>query len=1846
MPDNKLSLKDVKGTSNISVDDKNLSLKGIKGTENIDTNIGYSSPARGAINEEVAYPEDPITEKDLAQGYMSASLNQFMVELNNVQVGGAKYGLNQAKRKNAELYDLLSVEQDPANREQLEALKKNNLDEMSSLQEEVDSQEQDASEYYVNKIYSIKKELVDSKGTESGFLEKVKYDLIPGFGSQIGLVGASIVGQLAKKIVPTLVAGATGGPVGEGVALASAIATAGLAALAARKVEAESEVGSAVDGIESNMVSQYLDLANKKAYQESLVSGEQYVPITKKDIPEGDYNAIIKKANEGSDRMYWENMALAIPDIAEAVLLPGLGSLGKVSTGAKMLGSTFTKALDYNKYTRLAGNIGGLALRTEAEKFEEGFQYAAQKRQEADAYDWNHYSEKGFIGNVLTDSYDTVTSMDLLPFKWLPGEVRGRGRYAENKEFQSAEESGGLLAMFQGGLGTAINTYSDIKKLKENQSLLQSDDAISLDGKIASVHDDIVYNAFKKGSVNHLLEGVRNLYGNKDENGNEIYSEEELDGAIKKIKTSYNHFKEAEELVNNIPKDNWLGFKSSPDQAAAIEKSMKMAYSFASKKEYIDRELKNANQEIDRASTNAVHLETGMSHSELQFLSTKHKIDSLDALRKKYDDLKETPQGISNDYANKIEYIDSYKKKLEARENLQEKLVALTEDLSLNKQRLNEIKSGKRQLPINLSNNLDKKVSLEIAGQINEDDNNEFITHLKNNKLKEFIVSKKSKHDAKVEAFTEAQEVSSSPLSEVADKVTISAWKEAGYITDGSEPLVIEVNGEKKIITFGGKDSKGKHILFLEGKKITKLPDNARIVPKSELNEGLTELNSVQNDINALNEELELKQKEVSVQQEANRENLIRQLEAEFNRQKELEDLFNNYQTLQELSPLQKVRYKGMIGFIKLDKESNEYYFEDVDTKKEYLIDKLINRLTKESQRSYRGKAYEFGVIVIPEENPLMASIELEDTSKGLMIKIDGKPYFNQYSKYDSAINRDADGNILSVTLHTYNGQPRTFKKFADEIAYSILLYLNSDEIKQNRTGLESGIDSETEELTTERENKSTKQSEKSKELELFLEDRQSKSNEMLSRVDEKLSGELKELISKIEELKNRKKELQAIDNAFRVDSTQVDPLNTQNNYASLEDINSFSSTAFKKSTLMSTTASEDYGVQNSLWNKALRKLDRNNNYYVKYFTSTDPEYGNLISEDALKTEGKVPTDATTVIKVILLDDKGSPLMVDDEGNISQKGKVLTEYIHTDNWVNNISEKAVVKAYVKSRLNSDKLVSNINKIKYPISFSFKGSKDILTFNNNQELLDKARSWAAYNFNIKRAEILRNIREGNPVFSRVKKISNGIPNTRNNESKPVIGTFVKSKDELQGIVINDGKSKNPIISNLKIGTPYVVKKNGTATPVKARNLSNNEVDVMIDVLDFTLNTEQKDPINSLSTVNKDGTTAGEIHVFNTKNNPNGSLISRLIWWGPSKTKAGKKFQIYYSGYGKGRMLHFGSEVIPVNEIKSSNELRLFLQNTHINVNKGVLENRNGIFNVPSKLIKSTITGESPSLEVEQYKSNEVSAYENFLLDSVLSTNIEAYNSSEPQMLSMYIELASPTIKSKKFYDQSVKAKEEEKVEEVVAAVEIKKPELNIGDVVMYDGTEATILKFTKGERATIEVNGKKKTNILISNLSKQDRIDSDLGEFSSEAITTPSSTTDLELKRIAEVQSVIAEDKKKTGLETTSKEAAAKIDEINNRYEALEKPTETTTDLDENPFVGVPLDDNTLNEEQDSEDDNYVINKLTDYYNNNIKNSDDEYGDEEAFISKAYQISEEQNISMLDFVKDLSKNLKC
>lgn len=144
-------------------------------------------------------------------------------------------------------------------------------------------------------------------------------------------------------------------------------------------------------------------------------------------------------------------------------------------------------------------------------------------------------------------------------------------------------------------------------------------------------------------------------------------------------------------------------------------------------------------------------------------------------------------------------------------------------------------------------------------------------------------------------------------------------------------------------------------------------------------------------------------------------------------RQQELEQTFEEAPKVSSIKENQIVTRNGVEGRIVYDEEAG-YQFNPLGTNQYFDLG------TKEDL-----PLYELGI----KESKLPAPIEnIDITANGefLDITVNGKSYQNLYSNPMNAINYDKDGNIVSVTLTGEKGNV-TFKKYAEEIAYSILLH-------------------------------------------------------------------------------------------------------------------------------------------------------------------------------------------------------------------------------------------------------------------------------------------------------------------------------------------------------------------------------------------------------------------------------------------------------------------------------------------------------------------------------------------------------------------------------------------------------------------------------------------------------------------------------------------------------------------------------------------------------------------------------------------------------------------------------------
>jgi hypothetical protein len=151
-------------------------------------------------------------------------------------------------------------------------------------------------------------------------------------------------------------------------------------------------------------------------------------------------------------------------------------------------------------------------------------------------------------------------------------------------------------------------------------------------------------------------------------------------------------------------------------------------------------------------------------------------------------------------------------------------------------------------------------------------------------------------------------------------------------------------------------------------------------------------------------------------------------------KQGELEEAFNGVNNLNESSLGQKVKYKGEMYYLTKDSVEDILQLENVETGQ-------IMDIQKDEEFGYDAPLYYFGIEEV-NDNPITDLIEISTVGENQVIVIDGKTYLNLYSNPLSAINYDEEGNIVSVSLNANNKNQssRTFKKYAEEIAYAILL--------------------------------------------------------------------------------------------------------------------------------------------------------------------------------------------------------------------------------------------------------------------------------------------------------------------------------------------------------------------------------------------------------------------------------------------------------------------------------------------------------------------------------------------------------------------------------------------------------------------------------------------------------------------------------------------------------------------------------------------------------------------------------------------------------------------------------------
>ena len=209
-------------------------------------------------------------------------------------------------------------------------------------------------------------------------------------------------------------------------------------------------------------------------------------------------------------------------------------------------------------------------------------------------------------------------------------------------------------------------------------------------------------------------------------------------------------------------------------------------------------------------------------------------------------------------------------------------------------------------------------------------------------------------------------------------------------------------------------------------------------------------------------------------------------------KQQELDEVFGNTKKLSEVTEGQTVIYKGEKYILVKHPTENVFQLESLSSNK--VID-----IPLDEEFGYDAPLYYYGIAEVID-NPITDLIDVRSTGLGTqVIEVDGKTYLNMFSNPLTAINYDKNGNIVSVTLnsHDKNKTPRTFKKYAQEIAYAILLETYNklnNENQQTRTRLATAIKEETSKDDSQRKEQNTSRgnSEESQQIEKDLAEKES----------------------------------------------------------------------------------------------------------------------------------------------------------------------------------------------------------------------------------------------------------------------------------------------------------------------------------------------------------------------------------------------------------------------------------------------------------------------------------------------------------------------------------------------------------------------------------------------------------------------------------------------------------------------------------------------------------------------------------------------------------------------------------
>lgn len=434
---------------------------------------------------------------------------------------------------------------------------------------EINDYKRRLSNIVVSPSYTERQQRLNMMGDDAPFVDNLKYAFPEQMGSSMSLMlpqmAAAFGAQFARTAITSLAVPIVGEvaavPVG---VIGGAIAVVGTLTKA-RMDETYAEIGGSVEGVRQELIEQYITDHNAQNPGAPISNESQ--------IPEEAMRQIRNQSRKGLETLFAQNMTEVAGDVASALLMPmgTLGKLGSQAAKATRLGTLtgrvgravddasklLASAKNYSIYTRIGTDLMKVYTQSVLEGIEEGNQFAYGDRYRDTVLGLGGYENRGFLRNLIDDKLNVLESISF----GIPGVIsfRGSGKYADDKEFQTATNSGALLGFIMGGPSTAYSAVNEIRAYKKTKADLINNGLLDIDSKGNRVNAEIYRNYFKNGTTHRLVEAIRNVANKPDENGNPTISEEELSSVIEEIEEGYKLYNDISDQLDLIPKKGFLG---------------------------------------------------------------------------------------------------------------------------------------------------------------------------------------------------------------------------------------------------------------------------------------------------------------------------------------------------------------------------------------------------------------------------------------------------------------------------------------------------------------------------------------------------------------------------------------------------------------------------------------------------------------------------------------------------------------------------------------------------------------------------------------------------------------------------------------------------------------------------------------------------------------------------------------------------------------------------------------------------------------------------------------------------------------------------------------------------------------------------------------------------------------------------------------------------------------------------------------------------------------------------------------------------------------------------------------